>query len=359
MSLLKVLSFVMNYINNEKLQKFVQIKNKYIFYLISKNSPDYFNIEISQKINTTSICTSLMSIQDNSFCCGISDGSLIFFKMSISDYGSRSKVIDIKIIENVHPDSSFIGLTEISENEFYSYSDNIIKLWKYENSEKKYKFIASLNQSNLSVFKKISDINYVAGYDNSLIVIFTKTQNELKLDYILEEHSNLIIDLLRLEVNVFCSASYDSSVIIWKNYDGKFKNYQTLMHDSYLLCMCKLSNNIFVSSIHGGKIYVWKEVDKRKKKIQVIDCQNDMTTLLKLSTGYFCSGTNNNIVIWKKNKIKYGEIENFSQILSKQLLSESETNYIGFNHVKSLLYLNENHIISGSLDNTITIMDLK
>lgn len=234
-----------------------------------------------------------------------------------------------KIKFNVEIDKLINDLMTLRDNyakKYFDFQSNIVKIFEIINlSYLNYNLSPKEDQNQISITKKLLDINYV-----SKKLEFSEINNQLKK----------AIGEFILDKNFF---SYEFQ---WSTFEFK-KSFKLISQDDNKGedCVTKIIElgdlNKIVAGLIGGQIYIWN-LDEKNKEKEINAHKSAIWAMIKLSNNKIASGSSD-------KTIKIWNIDDFE----KPIVLKGHTGTIF-----SLGELEKYKIISGGEDRTIKIWDI-
>jgi len=158
----------------------------------------------------------------------------------------------------------------------------------------------------------------------------------------LQGHTNAVSALVLMKNNLLASASYDMTIRIWNlTTFATIKSWKN--HSQAIFCLALLNNGFLASGSQDRTIKIWNTSNNFQLVYTIYDLSS-VFVLLPLPDGRLLSATGSVINVWNTNS-NYSLIASlkghYLSILSLQIFSDNTT------------------LISGSIDNTIKIWDIR
>ena len=309
-----ILNDAIKKLNETKLQNMFEFKFKSI------NNQPYKCIQTIKNIHNTNIIN-ISNLYNNKFITGDFEGNLKIWKYATNRY------ILCQELNNIYQ-GTINNICRIKLNKFAVCSQNssIIKVFQEDIDTDKYILIQEIqynnnmmnseninDNKNLKFFNRINTLNdenslIATTLDNYILIFQDKIggipkQNYLKTNYELVEffeayHNSTINLILHTKTENIITASEDATIKVW----NKDRNYTTL-----------------------------------------IGHEDSVNTLIEIGKKYIASGSSDaSIILWELT-------DNYNKYILKQKIMGHEFSVIG------LAYLNNDRLISASIDDTIKI----
>ena len=264
------------------------------------------------------------------------DNSMIIYEKKLGKdnkitFNILKKEIDKKIIGtallNFSPDLFVVG-----------YDEGLIKIWKNEDFEVDKIFTGHTNQIRKII--KQDDNTIISCSDDTTIRAWSLDSYEADCSYILTGHEDKINDILLLDLydnNTLLSVSDDKSIRLWNLEMKECQN--TIKSEDIQTCIGRLSNGKFMVGGEDGVVTVFNI--EGLMPILSINAHSEPVEFLYESpfTGDIITGSQDNLV--KIFKVDSGACV-------KILEGHKNT-------ILNVIQLNENNILTASVDKTIKI----
>jgi F-box and WD-40 domain protein 1/11 len=252
----------------------------------------------------------------------------------------KDNKITFNILKNVL-DKKIIGTSILNLNSssfVVGYNDGLIKIWKNEDFEVEKIFTGHTNQIRKII--KQNDTTIISCSDDATIRAWSLDSYEADCSYTLSDHEDKINDILLLDLydnNSLVSVSNDKSIRLWNLETKECEN--ALKTGDIQTCLGKLREGKFMVGGEDGSITVFNI--EGFEPILSINAHTEPVEMLYESpfTGDIISGSQDNLV-------KIFKADNGTCI--KILEGHKNT-------VLNIVQLDENNILTASVDKTIKI----
>jgi WD40 repeat protein len=268
-------------------------------------------------------------------------------KIASTYYSPEFRIWDIETLELVntlkgHENNVTSVLLLKNNNNIISCSrDGEIKVWDCLND---YKCIATKSFASITWLDNLlllpnQNIICSAYYHSSPCIAIISCKDDYNLEGVLFDHSKHITDLVNLYDYMFASASADASVKIWET--KVYKCLKTFArHNDEVKCLLFVDKDKLLISGSFKVVQVWdiRNIYSFCQCIKTILVEDRVDCLLLLPYGYFAFNNYGEMQIWN--------LTNFEEV---NILQDHK------DIISSMLVLNEDKIVSASLDGTIMI----
>ena len=280
--------------------------------------------------------SSLLINNTNNLVTTSTDNEMIIYEKKIGKdnkitFNIVKTVIDKKIIG-----TSILNLS--SSNFVVGYDDGLIKLWKTEDFEIEKIFTGHTNQIRKMI--KQNDTTIISCSDDATIRAWSLDSYEADCSYILSGHEDRINDILLLDLydnNSLLSVSDDKTMRLWNLEIRECEN--AIKTGDIQTCLGRLRNGKFMVGGEDGAITVFNI--EGLEPILSISAHSEPVEILYETpfTGDIISGSQDNLV-------KIFKVDNGTCI--KILEGHKNT-------ILNIVQLDENNILTASVDKTIKI----
>ena len=197
------------------------------------------------------------------------------------------------------------------------------------------------------------NVNILKEKLNKILTInfkFTEINDKYtKINEITNCNSDTIISLIKLKNNKIITGGRDFTSKIFSEKDNEYiKESEIPTHK--ISCLLELKNGIILSASSSNKsnytIYIWKELDKIKSNENNIKIPKSLNSSFISKNSRFSRSSITSIPLKKQNSINY----NYAKIGT--LIAHE-------NAITMMLELNDNNLVTASLDKTIKIWEFK
>jgi len=264
------------------------------------------------------------------------DNSMIIYEKKLGKdnkitFNILKKVVDKKIIG-----TAILNLS--SSNFVVGYDDGLIKIWRTEDWEVEKIFTGHTNQIR-KILKQNND-TIISCSDDSSIRAWSLDSYEADCSYTLSGHEDKINDILLLDLydnNTLLSVSDDKTIRLWNLETKECDN--AIKTEDIQTCLGKLKNGKFMVGGEDGSVTVFNV--EGLEPILSISAHTEPVEMLYESpfTGDIITGSQDNLV--KMFKVDNG-------VCIKILEGHKNT-------ILGVVQLDENNILTASVDKTIKI----
>ena len=264
------------------------------------------------------------------------DNSMIIYEKKLGKdnkitFNILKKVVDKKIIGT--------AILNLSSNNFVvGYDDGLIKIWRTEDWEVEKIFTGHTSQ--IRKILKQNDNTIISCSDDSSIRAWSLDSYEADCSYTLSGHEDKINDILLLDLydnNTLLSVSDDKTIRLWNLETKECDN--AIKTEDIQTCLGKLKNGKFMVGGEDGSVTVFNV--EGLEPILSISAHTEPVEMLYESpfTGDIITGSQDNLV--KMFKVDNG-------VCIKILEGHKNT-------ILGVVQLDENNILTASVDKTIKI----
>jgi WD40 repeat protein len=195
------------------------------------------------------------------------------------------------------------------------------------------------HQNSILCLEKMSDTVFISGSRDRKILVW----KDFKMINSIEIHSAIILSLCRLDDTSFASGSGDNTIKITKLNGSIIKTFKE--HTNWVWQVIKLDHDIIASSSEDGTIKIW-DCKVEKSKYTFFEVCSIISLAYNKSTRQLISGNLN------------GEIS--IRTLSKNHHQEKIKTFKAHSGIiRTIKFLDNNHIATGGEDNKVIIWNLK
>ena len=319
--------------NSKKIKNTPPLKVELMFKegLVQTGNVNTFNTGHKEFMTSAALVNGLENLVTTS-----TDNTMIIYEKKLG----KDNKITFNILKNVL-DKKIIGTSILNLNSssfVVGYNDGLIKIWKNEDFEVEKIFTGHTNQIRKII--KQNDTTIISCSDDATIRAWSLDSYEADCSYTLSDHEDKINDILLLDLydnNSLVSVSNDKSIRLWNLETKECEN--ALKTEDIQTCLGRLREGKFMVGGEDGSITVFNI--EGFEPILSISAHTEPVEMLYESpfTGDIISGSQDNLV-------KIFKADNGTCI--KILEGHKNT-------VLNIVQLDENNILTASVDKTIKI----
>ena len=226
-----------------------------------------------------------MTNNKNILLTGGNDSTIQFWDIN-DDYNNIKKLILSGPIVNI-----FVITNEI----FSCYSNNLLTLWSIE----KYEKIFGEEINDIYTLEYLSDNNFVAGLEDTSIIIFNIFDTKMLYKKKLEGSSDIISYIKKIDEKYIISGNYDGDLIVWDLIKLELFFSIKKAHLYKINCIIKLNDGLFATCSNDKTIKIWN-LHKRVNILTFFEAhEKTINNLIQLNNGMLVSaGKDSLIKIW-------------------------------------------------------------